>query len=48
MKPVKDYINLLPQEEKKPSPFATWGVLLALVFILVWLGLFGWQARQYR
>ncbi len=47
MKPVKDYINLLPQEEKKSSPFATWGVLLAVLFILVWLGLFGWQVRQY-
>ncbi len=48
MKPIKDYINLLPQEVKKPSPFATWGALLALVFILVWLGLFGLQVRQYR
>jgi Tfp pilus assembly protein PilN len=48
MKPVKDYINLLPQEVKKPSPFASWGVLLALVFILVWLGLFGQKVRQYR
>jgi Tfp pilus assembly protein PilN len=48
MKPVKDYINLLPQEEKKPTPFATWGVLLALLFIVVWLGFFGLQVRQYR
>jgi Tfp pilus assembly protein PilN len=48
MKPLKDYINLLPREEKKPSPFATWGVLLGLLFILVWLGLFGRQVRHYR
>ena len=48
MKPIKDYINLLPQEEKKPAPFATWGVLLALLFVLVWLGMFGQQMRQYR
>jgi Tfp pilus assembly protein PilN len=47
MKPVKDYINLLPQEGKKSSSFATWGVLLAILFILAWLGLFSWQARQY-
>ncbi len=48
MKPVNDYINLLPQEEKKPTPFTRWGVLLALLFVVVWLGLFGLQARQYR
>ncbi len=48
MKPIKDYINLLPQEEKKPSPFATWGVFLALLFILAWMGLFGRQVWQYR
>jgi Tfp pilus assembly protein PilN len=47
MKPIKDYINLLPQEEKKTSPFATWGILAALLFILVWLGLFGGQIWQY-
>jgi Tfp pilus assembly protein PilN len=46
MKAVKDYINLLPQEEKKAAPFATWGVLLTLVFLLAWLGMFGWQAKQ--
>ena len=46
MKSAKDYINLLPQEEKNPTPLATWGVLLALLFLLVWLGLFGWQAKQ--
>lgn len=48
MKPVKDYINLLPHTEKKPFSFSRWGVLLALVFLLVWLGLFGGQIWQYR
>ena len=48
MKPAKDYINLLPQEEKKPALFATWGFLLILLFVLVWLGLFGQQLWQYR
>jgi Tfp pilus assembly protein PilN len=48
MKPVKDYINLLPQEEKKPSRLATWGVLLPLLFVLIWLGLFGRQMLQRR
>lgn len=48
MKPLKDYINLLPQEKKKPSLFATRGFLLVLAFILVWLGLLGQQAWQYR
>jgi Tfp pilus assembly protein PilN len=47
MKPLKDYINLLPQEEKRPSPFATRGFLLVLLFALVWLGIFGKQAWQY-
>jgi Tfp pilus assembly protein PilN len=48
MKSAKDYINLLPQEEKKPFSFERWGVLLVLLFILVWLGLFGRQVWQYR
>ncbi len=48
MKPLKDYINLMPQEEKKPSLFATRGFLLVLLFILVWMGLLGRQAWQYR
>ena len=47
MKPLKDYINLLPQEEKKPSLYASRGFLLVLVFILVWLGLLGQQAWKY-
>jgi Tfp pilus assembly protein PilN len=48
MKSAKDYINMLPQEEKKSFSFAAWGILLVLAFILVWLGLIGWQVRQYR
>lgn len=48
MKPVKDYINLLPREEKKPFSFEKRGILLALLFVLVWLGLFGLQVREYR
>lgn len=46
MKAAKDYINLLPPEGEKNTPFATWVALLALVFMLAWLGLFGWQAKQ--
>ncbi|MCK9419929.1 MAG: PilN domain-containing protein [Nitrospirae bacterium] len=48
MKSIKDYINLLPQEEKKPFSLETWGIILSLVFIVVWLGLFGRQVWQYR
>jgi Tfp pilus assembly protein PilN len=48
MRPGKDYINLLPPEEKKPLSFAMWGLLAALLFMLVWAGIFGWQVRQYR
>lgn len=46
MKAVKDYINLLPRKEKEPAHFAAWGALLVLLFMLVWLGLFGWQVKQ--
>jgi Tfp pilus assembly protein PilN len=48
MKPAKDYINLLPQEEKKPSLVASWGVIAILLFILMWLVLFGGQAWRYH
>jgi Tfp pilus assembly protein PilN len=48
MKPVKDYINLLPHEIKKSSPFAKWGILIAVLFILVCVGLFGRLLQQYR
>jgi Tfp pilus assembly protein PilN len=48
MKSAKDYINLLPLEEKRPALVATWGVLATLLFFLLWLGLFGEQAWRYR
>lgn len=48
MPSVKDYINLLPREGKKPSLVMNRGGLLAILFTLVWLGLFGWQVyRQW-
>jgi Tfp pilus assembly protein PilN len=47
MKAVKDYINLLPLDEKKPSPVSGRALALIILFALLWLGLFGWQARQY-
>ena len=46
MKTVKDYINLLPPKEKGPSLFTNRGIAPALLFALIWLGLFGWQAKQ--
>ena len=46
MPSVKDYINLLPREEKKPSLVMDRGGLLAILFTLVWLGLFGWQVNR--
>lgn len=47
MPTVKDYINLLPREVKKTSlTMSRWG-LLAVLFTLVWLGLFGWQMKRY-
>jgi len=46
MPSVKDYINLLPREEKKPSLVMSRGGVLAMLFTLVWLGLFGWQVKR--
>lgn len=46
MPSVKDYINLLPREEKKPSLVMSRGGQLAILFTLVWLGLFGWQVNR--
>jgi Tfp pilus assembly protein PilN len=46
MPSVKDYINLLPREEKRPSLVMSRGGLLAILFTLVWLGLFGWQMKR--
>jgi Tfp pilus assembly protein PilN len=47
MKKTKDYINLLPPEEKKPRRIAsTWSVFAA-VFVLAWLVIFGMQMKQF-
>ncbi len=46
METVKDYINLLPREEKKFSLVMGRAVLVAVLFTLVWLGLFGWQVKR--
>jgi Tfp pilus assembly protein PilN len=46
MKPAKDYINLLPQREKGPAIVTNRGYLIAILFIMIWVGLFGWQAKQ--
>jgi Tfp pilus assembly protein PilN len=43
MKVSKEYINLLPREEKKPRRAASTGFLLFLVFVLLWLAVLGWQ-----
>lgn len=47
MPSVKDYINLQPREEKKPSLDMNRGGQLAILFTLVWLGLFGWQVNRH-
>jgi Tfp pilus assembly protein PilN len=46
MKSTKDYINLLPSREKGSALTTSKGLLVALLFAIVWLGLFGWQAKQ--
>jgi Tfp pilus assembly protein PilN len=47
MKKVKDYINLLPPEEKAPRRVVNKMALGAVLFVLVWVAVFGWQAKQY-
>jgi Tfp pilus assembly protein PilN len=42
----KDYINLLPHEEQKASLVMSRLGLLAILFTLVWFGLFGWQVKR--
>ncbi len=45
MKRVKDYINLLPREDKKAAdPGGTTKILL-VIFALAWGGAFGWQGK---
>lgn len=46
MASVKDYINLLPREEKKASLAMGQGGPLVVLFLLVWIGLFGWQVKR--
>jgi len=45
-KGAKDYINLLPSREKGPSVIMRRGALIAILFVVVWLGLLGWQAKN--
>lgn len=40
---VKDYINLLPGEEKRSTRSAGMGKILIVIFTLAWAGAFGWQ-----
>jgi len=43
---TKDYINLLPREEKTASGGMNTGILLLIACALLWLGVFGLQAKQ--
>jgi Tfp pilus assembly protein PilN len=46
MKPVNDYINLLPREKKTSSrPISVWSVVIA-AFALTWIILFGLKFKQ--
>ncbi len=46
MRAAKDYINLLPREEKKKAAAGLGkGSIVAMVFVLAWLGAFGWQVN---
>ncbi len=47
MKTVKDYINLLPPEEKKPFKAPSPWLIAGALFVLVWLVLFGLKAKQW-
>jgi Tfp pilus assembly protein PilN len=46
MKKSKDYINLLPPEEKKPARAMNKAVLVSSLFVLVWLVILGWQMKR--
>jgi Tfp pilus assembly protein PilN len=46
MKKTKDYINLLPPEEKRPARVFGRAALVSGLFVLAWLGIFGWQLKQ--
>ncbi len=44
----KDYINLMPGEEKEPLRLPGKGVLAVVAFLLVWAGLFGMKFMEQR
>jgi Tfp pilus assembly protein PilN len=46
MKKTKNYINLLPPEEKKPVRALSKWSLFTAVFVLAWLVVFGLQLKQ--
>lgn len=46
MKKKKDYINLLPPEEKKPGRVVSMGSLFTALFVLAWLVVLGLQMKQ--
>jgi Tfp pilus assembly protein PilN len=46
MKKKKDYINLLPPEEKKPGRVVGKGSLFAALFVLAWLVVCGLQMKE--
>jgi Tfp pilus assembly protein PilN len=46
MKMVKDYINLLPREDKKAADSGGTTKILLIIFVLAWGGVFGWQGKQ--
>ena len=47
MKTAKEYINLLPSKEKKPTKTLSPWPVAGTLFILVWLVLFGLKAKQW-
>lgn len=46
MKKTKDYINLLPPEEKKPGRVGGKRSLFTALFVLAWLVVFGLQLKE--
>jgi hypothetical protein len=46
MKKTKDYINLLPPEEKKPRRAFGKAAFISGLFAFLWLVIFGWQVIQ--
>jgi Tfp pilus assembly protein PilN len=48
MKAVKDYINLLPREEKKSSRAMTVSMLAVVLFVLAGLAVFGLKFKEFQ